>query len=230
MIRKETNDSKHANIRALWESGLTLWEALFEFGEPETAKQYAAHLRSTPGIRAMDAIMEAIQAGKIEDAFKGASDTLKIGTQLQEKLERDLFDKLIKGDVVALGYAIPRAPDDPLRRIPTEAWNGKVDIHAGTASANGLEFTAIRVVHPEAREAATQDIRAPGRPSRQSQIVAAFKALDAAGQIDRSQSTRSHFPEIRAQVKQMYPEDADNEKGLGDKALYNIVGPLFESD
>ncbi len=230
MTNDHASDVKRTSSQDLWESGLTLWQALFELGDPATAKQYTDHLRSTPGNRAMNAIIDAIEAGKIEDGFASASKSLKIGTRLQEKLERDLFNKLIKGDLVALGYALPRAPDDPLRRIPAEAWKGKVDIHAGTASANGLEFTAIRILRPEAREAATEDIRAPGRPSRQSQIVAAFKALDDAGQIDRNQSTRSHFTAIRAQVKRMFPEEADNEKGLGDKALYKIVGPLFESD
>lgn len=69
--------------------------------------------------------------------------------------------------------------------------------------------------------------RRPGRPSRRTEIVAAYEELRDADEIDFDAPLNSLYGRICKKVS-----DGDNAdlKGLGDEAIRNAISPLFRED
>lgn len=216
------------SLKDIWEDGHTLWQALFKCTDPDKAKAFSTYINGPPQSVVLDALLEAVQGGNNPSGLADAQRHLKAGEQLRTEVEADLVGQIVAGRLLAVGYALPRSPDDPLRYVPDDVWSGKIDFHASTVRGNGLEFISIRIIRPEAITGKPKEARRPGRPSRSDQVIAAFNALDAEDEIDRSTSLSSHFEAVRHRVKVLYPEGANSEKGLSNQLLYKVLKPLFK--
>ncbi len=164
------------------------------------------------------------------EASKLTNEESEILRLLNERLTRFLTN----GQLIGLGYALPRTPDAKAVQIPPDVWAGWIHWEKDKVEGNGLKFIAVRIVRPVAPTQSKKVERptetAKGRPSRQQQIEAAFWALDEEGSIpDRPENIKALFNLILDKLDELYPDQAGDRRGLSDKTLYKRVSELVET-
>lgn len=172
----------------------------------------------------------------VEDPrFKEATALNTEQLEIHRELEKRLLGFLSRGQLVGIGYSLPRTPDARPAEIPQDVWTGRVKWDKDEVDGNGLRFIAVRVVRPQT-VASTPQIQtlAPdiskGRPSRREQVEAAFWALDKEGRIpDFPDNKKSLFAPIIDKIDELFPEEAGNRAGLRDKTLYSIISNLLDA-
>ena len=211
-----------------WENGTPLWESLFVYGKTDTIARFRAAMDkpAMPGIVASFAgLLNAETDSKDAQATMAATQTLlKERADLEKRLKAEVVMRLRNGGLIGLAFEVPRTLNSEPVTIPRALWLGQIDWRQSTLKHDGLSFVAVRIGEPE--QVDLPEPTSPGRPSRRPEIVTAFQQLVAEGAIDHAQSLTSHFPAVRSRVKEISGDDSD--KGLGDKALYATLSPLYE--
>lgn len=217
---------------AAWKDGLPLFQALFKFGDDKTSVRLHEALTNptNPGI--IEALTKAAQAGAGWEAFgtpqvRDAQDFAYETAKLRKTLEQSVLDQLFSGALLGYGYAVPRHPTDTPALIPKDVWRGRIKWEDSSVKGNGLEFLVVRALPRKSPKLEKIEVRKPGRPTRKPQIIEAFRALEAEGKIKRENSLTSHYPLVRNKVAALFPDEQDTKRGLGDKALYQHLAPLF---
>lgn len=133
------------------------------------------------------------------------------------ELEYDLSNKVICGNLIAIGYKLPIQSDFPAL-IPLHMWPPKELNRAESAiSANGIDFVRVRIIRkPKIKTTKNYDnnekqkIAAPkikiedkkvGRPSKQDKIIEAYIHLRDKGDVNYSKTFKSHTKPIRTTVR-----------------------------
>ena len=212
---------------AAWGNGVTLWDALFVYGKPDTVARFRAAMKkpAMPGIFAgLTGLFDPKADWEANQAIMSETqELLNERVDLEKRLEADVVMQLQTGALTGLAFEEPRKLNSAPVAIPRSAWLGRIDWRKSSLSHEGLSFVAVRIAEPE-----KINLPAPspqGRPSRRPEIISAFQQLDAEGAIDRTQSLASHFAAIRLRAKEVSRNSAD--KGLGDKALYATLSAIY---
>ncbi|EKE67283.1 hypothetical protein P24_18676 [Oceanibaculum indicum P24] len=150
---------------------------------------------------------------------------------LQNKLKSACLDYIRRGHLRAFGYSAPRRPDDTPVEVPSDLWAHPIYWDKDTLSGDGLEIVAVRLI-PTQWLLQTQGIspqspaRRQGRPSRDSDILNAWNELVEEGKIDFSGTRANACKLVRERILKLFPDQG--EAGLGDKALYRKLKPLWD--
>ncbi len=228
-----------------WDEGLTLHQAKFRYGERELVERYRQIQQADPRTALLQVLsdqIEAITKPKTNPAetilqdprFQAASKLSKEENDIDRQLDARIVGFLKAGQLVGLGYALPRAPDAMPVRIPSDVWAGRIHWKDDKVEGNGLAFIAVRIVRPIAAAPTQKALRAPeptkGRPSRRDQLEAAFHALDDEGRIpNHPDNKKALFNALLDKLDELYPEQAGDRRGLSDKTLYKLVSDLIEA-
>ncbi len=216
-----------SSILELWEKAIPLRDSIYRWGDRGTAETLReVNQRAPHPLTVLSEMVQKVSEG--HDLSKGAlltPDEWPLQKSLRATLEKQIRGYLLRGSLVGMGYALPRRPADAPERVPIDLWQGFINWEQSKVSGNGLEFVVVRVIRPEVGQ---EFAAAPGRPSRRDQIVAAFKALDAEGLIDRTKPKARCYPMVRLRVLAMFPDQG--ETGLGKQALHTYISPLFDPE
>jgi len=223
----------------IWNKGVLLSKAHFRVASPEQLELLKQYEKQTSASSMLQRLQQNLENGKsAANMFENVTGP----TGLQQEIERSLRAKLLayinSGELLAYGIALPRRPDDEPIPVPPDLWAGVVSWHNSRLHANGLRMEQVKLVKaspntlaatktPAVTESPEEPTRPAGRPSRKDQIIEAFHALTDSGKIDFYKPASHCYPAIRKWVKEHYPNDADPERGLGDKALEKHFNPLF---
>lgn len=228
---------------SLWQNAVPLESAFLRFAPRDTAARYRQLVADTSASAIADRMQTRAEAAGA-DLPEGMFERLHLltrdawgptgeRTKMEQALKAACLALIRAGTVRAFGFAVPRQPHDVPVELPADLWNGIILWERSRVEAHGLRIEGVRLI-PTARiealqtqQAPREPARRPGRRSRESQIIEAFKALAAAGRIDTVRPLARVFPMIRTWVCETYPDDPDGEKGLNDKTLRKVLTPLF---
>lgn len=139
--------------------------------------------------------------------------------------------KLTTGNWVALGFRAPRSLNSKLEIIPSElCLHADFEIKHSTISGDGLAYVGVRLVHHSMLEDLDTSLSHPGRPSRREEIIAAYRVLREAGEIDFESPLSRLYRPIQITVAARLGIEVDELKGVGAEAIRKTVRPLFDED
>ena len=213
------------NPTEIWENGVSLRVAFREFGNRDLLNEYDATHSSEIHFVAPEIYGEHpdLQPDK-SNQQELISEIHRHKTDACSEIEYHLCRDFKAGRLLGVGYSLPRQPTDKPAFIPKDVWECEVDFQQNLVNGNGLEFVEVRVYKTGD---GGNSRRQQGRPSREAQIIQAFENLLNEGALDVSKSRAQYFDLIRAKVAALYPHEAENTKGLNDKTLYRVLGPLW---
>lgn len=215
--------------KKIWDAGCNLWQSMFRYGPPDIVRAYAAIPANQPFLETLNAWTALLSKEPSAQAKFSESQTLiNTAADLRKRLEKHIRQELQEGRLAAIGFSVPRRPDDSPAIVPQDVMSGTFQFERNTIKGNGLEFVAVRIVQNSAAEPVKAlHKRRPDRPSVQEPIKAVFKALQEDGKIDRNKAINSNFPAIRAKLAEMYPDSTPTK--ISDKLLYRVIPPLLKS-
>ncbi len=163
---------------------------------------------------------------------------------LHEKLKAEIIVLLRKGELLGVGFIRPKYRDAEPRWISANYWNDGCQISWDNSElwAHGKVFADVRVVRPQvpttiSDESDTQAIRLAaspgrnrsGRPSRASEIKAAYEELKLEDKIDFS-SLRANLSAIQSRVHTRAGSDPTSTKDLEYNAVRKAISAEFRKD
>ncbi|MFY8093268.1 MAG: hypothetical protein ACOVN0_07290 [Niveispirillum sp.] len=233
---------------ALWTQGVPLQQAYIRFAPKELAERWQALREESSNLAVLNRLKSAVETDTFQAiapenrwaAFASVAPTA-IGPTgafhtLTQQLQARCVHLVRSGQLVAVGYAVPRAVTDKLAQVPDDLWLRRVNWDKGIISGSGLRMEDVRIAR--AQTVATKpaqmmaslklaaEVVAPGRPSKEPEIIAAFEKLRAAGQIDPSRPRVQHYDLIR---KTIDPSYNDKTPGLSTNAMQRILKPYFDA-
>ena len=158
----------------------------------------------------------------------------------QNELWDNLFNKIIRGSLIAIGFKLPDPANFP-DFIPLHMWPPEnTDIDKSSISANNIEYSRVRIIKKSAlnKKAAPIQKLPPnisvkdkkiGRPSLKIEIIAAYEYLKKHGRIDYSKFLKSHTEIVHETVMQLFPE-ITSVLGMEHEAIRRAVGDRFKAD
>lgn len=243
------------DIRSLWNSGCSLEEALARFGddaewqrhdELADALKTPEHFFETGMKRLAEASGESppINPGPPGEQLPivQMAYMLAAGANMlwgRNGVERSVAQKLQDGELLGIGYELPRRTGDVPTLIPSDVWGGKIDWKVSAASGNGLEFVSVRVILAKQEEAMRREtmalLPAPeekivGRPPVKRFVLEAYEALKASGAVDFGKPKRFLYAQIRTWLGARYPDRQGQLEGLSDETVRIVVSGLFDED
>ncbi len=170
------------------------------------------------------------QMWTLQESF---SETAKIAHEKETSFRRQLSS----GRLVAAGYKIPRHPSDLPVPIPPDVWeSGKINYSESVVKGAALEFVSVRIVRATARPQKLKVILEPvkitpekiderrvGRPSLARQTWIAYEQLKKGGKIRFNLPMTHAIDQVRAKVKELFPEDVDGDRGLREEAIRKVI-------
>ena len=162
----------------------------------------------------------------------------------QQNLRRELTSAIIRmlsdKQLIGVGYLTPKHRGDQPAWIPSKYWKtAQIGWNLSELRFADVAYQDVRVLHSrDFRDGARRKSRntnradAPlekGRPSRTSQIIAAWDALVEEEKIPQTGTLNHLFTRVRAKVHRLYPNDNTDDEGLGDKLLYQVLSPRYKA-
>jgi hypothetical protein len=138
---------------------------------------------------------------------------------------RRLISLALRKELIGLGYATPRQPDDPPSVVPDDCWHVWIGWDKDTVEANGLKMVAVRIISARAyRDAmAIADDRPPaewkGRPNFKDAIIAEFRALAEHEPQCLAWPRKRLWQAVRTAVQEREGLAPDDERGLSDVTI-----------
>jgi hypothetical protein len=99
-----------------------------------------------------------------------------------------------------------------------------------TILGDGLTYVGVRFVSSTLLGSEPFALRRRGRPTQQGEIVAAYNALSARGEIDFKAPMVRVFEKIRDRISRNSGVPIPTLKGVGDEAIRRTIRPLFDRD
>jgi len=155
----------------------------------------------------------------------------------KNNMQNNLYDKIISGKLIAIGYKAPIKSDFPIL-IPPHMWPPEnTDIDKSSISANGIDFVRVRIIKKSAFKNSNKENHKKikiedkpiGRPSIQNEIINAYEYLKKEGNIDYSKALKSHTALIQKTVQNASPE-IKGTKGMAHEAIRRAVSKRFHDD
>lgn len=226
---QQSRDAANMTPKEAWDRGTPLGDAFEAYGNPANWETYKRVRKF--GIQI---IAEAIPAmfGNDEAAENKFLKENAESSKLHNLLEGQVKAKLLSGDLIAVGFAVPRKPADLPNFVPRDVWQNfhQVDWIHDKLKGSGLEFLSVKLV-PKILASRDPDrtSRRMGRPSVKREVFEAFQAMLEIGEVDVSASMSSHYPRIRTWLCEKYPEHEARFSTLTDEAIRRVISPEFRS-
>lgn len=227
---------------ALWKKGLNLSAASYRFAHSDLR----AELNQLRSVKVEKSPIKPLREGEswpeallaVTEHLKPYADKLAAELDASRRLQDYLLRLIGGGHVLALGYALPRRPEDYPAWIPLDVWPGKIGWPESSVKGNGLEFVAVRVVTNRTAQGLLSScdqgllpaVKKTGRPSLKARIIEAYDALKGAGQIDFKSPMGHAFPQLRAWLSERYPDNAGQFANMADETIRKHVSNLFKED
>lgn len=127
--------------------GLSLGEALFEYGSAEEIHQYESAYESKD-------YSQSPKVGSVWDGLAYAADSLlkmqnwkDIRVKALDNLQDEILDFIEKGQLIPYGYQLPRNIANKPVKIPADLFlSGEIDWNNSELIFRDLEFTGIRLL------------------------------------------------------------------------------------
>ncbi len=217
-----------------WQRGIPLYEADWKLARKELKAEY--NTLATAAKKTSDALLASTQLSPKEQVALLAemAKALSAPTFVRNKMMDDLLAWLKAGALLAYGFALPRTVSDDPVRVPEELFQKRfLNRKQAGLSGHGLEFAAVRVIHPKWPEAiaaeaaklqpASSGQKSPGRTSARDHITDAVRMLLSQGKIDPKAPHKTNIALVREFVlEQRQPELIDG-KGLGDETIRRVL-------
>lgn len=143
----------------------------------------------------------------------------------------DIREKLQSGQWTAIGYRAPRNLNSNLELVPNEiVGQAKFKFEHSTIFGDGLTYVGVRIVSSGLLGSEPLTLRRRGRPTRQREIIAAYKTLAERGEIDFRAPMVRLFSKIRNSISRNSGLPTLTLKGVGDEAIRRTIRPLFDRD
>lgn len=143
----------------------------------------------------------------------------------------DIREKLQSGQWAAVGYRAPRELNSVLELVPNEIIaQAEFKFEHSTVLGDGLTYVGVRFVSSCLIGPEPLVFRRRGRPTRQTEIIAAYKALAERGEVDFRAPLVRLFPKIRNRISRNIGVPILTLKGVGDEAIRRTIRPLFDRD
>ncbi len=219
-----------AELRALWEKATPLDQARYRLGDPTQVKEYFALLKRKPGGFSVIGTVVNVLADMAKDDIPIESEMRTTPeergrlSRLHSAIDDHCIERLQRRELVALGYSIPRHPDDLPRIVPAEILTlGHINFGSDSAKGDGLKFEAVRVIPAEAFTEALPVRNRPGRPSNRELIKKAYVACRDEGVIDFAKPQRAAIELVRARIRAMCPTEYGLGKGFGPEVVRDCI-------
>ncbi|ATG44238.1 hypothetical protein PhaeoP18_02294 [Phaeobacter piscinae] len=228
-------------ILALWQRGVRLNQAPYSFA-PKADKEEHQRLHKVSAIDAMAASVDNLKAegrygpSALQEILEGPQKILSARAEWDDRMRKFIVYHLKQGNLFGYGFEPPRRMDSQPVEIPASYWNGRIQWDKADLSSQGLKLIEIRVVSRQLRDTvlnvSNEDRTAPpaaGRPTVGPAIKAAFTALQEAGEIDVDASQQSHYPKVRAWLKQNFPNLSVPAEEISDKTIQKHFSHYFNA-
>ncbi|MPZ09241.1 MAG: hypothetical protein GEU89_03395 [Kiloniellaceae bacterium] len=235
-VRRLTPDAR----LSLWQAAATLQASPGRFAKPARIRTYRELCAAKPpGFSMPTEPAPDISTGllAIFAAMKPNQDYYAKLRAAWERMQADTVAGIRSGEVLALGFVVPRHVADAPALIPSDVWGGRIDWDGCKVSGSGLEFVSVRLIEPKAVDELLlptggdrSEPRPVGRPSVKSEVFAAYEALKAAGKVDFEAPMKRLYPEIRAYLCEAYPDRAGVFQDLSDETIRQVVSGSFKAD
>ncbi|HVB79570.1 MAG TPA: hypothetical protein VNE82_06410 [Candidatus Binataceae bacterium] len=147
-----------------------------------------------------------------------------------------MLDCLLKwlrdGHLVAYGFVLPRNPDAPPIRVPSDLFEKRFLCKDSGIKGHGIEFSAVHVLDPrrvqEIEASAPKQLPRPasharGRKSVGDLIMQSVQSLLVEGKIDPDAPYKRTADLIRAHVHDHFPGEVIGNKGLSDETIRRVL-------
>lgn len=231
----------------IWKKGEFLNDAVWSFTDNKIRQEYDnINIRKKEPIKGKLNIDKSnswleIVGNSLQEYQKVHFNSQQI-KEIENKLYNNLYGKITKGNLVAVGYKLPIKSDFP-DLIPPYMWPPKnIDINKSDISAHNINFTKVKIIKKSAINKITNNSnkkeilskvkiedKKVGRPSIKGKIISAYNYLKENNKIDYSKTLKSHTEIIQEAVMQLYPE-IKTIKGMAYEAIRRTTSDLFNAD
>jgi len=201
------------STRAIWDQGTALADADWRFAPQALRDEHNAvvsTINSTPApVAVKHDLVESLAM------IHSAANALAAPAKVRSKMRDHLLDRLATRSLVAYGYVVPRHPSDAPIEVPADMFDRRyVDWGKSALKGQGLEFAAVRVLHPTTVQKMLSALpqpspaparRRPGPDPSAPKIEAAISALLGANKLDRTAPHKVNIPLIRARLHELFP-------------------------
>ena len=239
-ITTMTHDYSPDELWHIWRNGVSLWSAADVYFNARTVTKFQRLEKVISGGAAMARFNKHLSEKKDWADFDITSNRLEAYNELKHRLRRIVLDWVYNNQLIAVGFAIPRSPEDHPIRVPFDLWTAYDTLRTDTLSANGLQVNSIKLiaqkqVNPTRKLAPTLTITtekrsAPGRPSLKEEIISMYEHLRETGEVDFSGTMVQCCDLVRQRLMQENTNLPEDGRGLGDKALAKHLGSFFRED
>jgi hypothetical protein len=229
----QKNQSSRIN-NELWERSIPLNQGRYRFGDKALVNEYNALLERKPaGFSGLGSIINTIAL--MTDAEEHVEPEMRTTPEERDRLgklsveiDSHCIKRLQKRELIALGFSIPRHPDDPPRILPLEILvRGRLKFDSNKAVGDGLEFHAVRILPAEALNTSTAEPNRPGRPSKRDLIKKVYAECRNEGFIDYAKPQKAAIEVIRSRIQTRYPGDYGLGKGFGPEVIRDCIADDF---
>lgn len=219
----------------LWEKAVPLNQGRYQFGDQALVREYNALLDSKPGafsaLGALTNIMADMSNGdsKLAPERRTTPEERNRLSELDMAIDEHCIKKIQRRELIAIGFSIPRHPDDPPRLIPAEilARGRRVDFERDKISGAGLEFLAVRLLPSETLSKPNAEPNRAGRPSKRNLINKVYAECRSEGLIDYAKPQKAAIDVVRSRIQTRYPDDYGLGKGFGPEVIRDCIADDF---
>ena len=235
-----TQDYDAHELSQMWRNGVSLWSAADVYFNARTITKFQRLEKVLSGGAVLRRFNKQLKEQRDFADFEVASQKQGAYDELERRMRRLVLDWIDSDQLIAVGFAIPRSPEDHPIRVPFDLWTAYHKLRTNTLSANGLQVDAIKLIvqkqiNPTRKLAPAATITAekrsaPGRPSLKEEIVSTYEYLRETGEVDYTGTMVQCCDLVRQSLIQEDPSIAKDGRGLGDKALAKHLGSFFRED
>ncbi|MEQ9111964.1 MAG: hypothetical protein RIF37_17735 [Rhodospirillaceae bacterium] len=148
--------------------------------------------------------------------------------KLSVEIDSHCINRLQRRELIALGFSIPRHPDDPPRIIPPEILaQGRLKFDSNKVVGDGLEFHAVRILPAEALRTPSSEPNRPGRPSKRDLIKKVYAECRNEGLIDYTKPQKAAIDVVRSRIQTRYLAEYGLGKGFGPEVIRDCIAYDF---
>lgn len=232
--RAAIDDSQ--SLKRAYDKGCDLADAAWYWGDAATKSA----LQSLKAPTAAKLPASASPTDSIMPLLEHMRQRSDIGVELQNRL----FDLLKTHQLIAIGYALPRQPDDDLRIVPDDLLHARYKRLTGSAlKGNGLHYAAVRVIPPDWLAISTMDSAErqniaksvvlppkakPGPKSKRDLIAEGYQELDTAGKLVGVDSLGKAVLLTQQYLQKRFPVETAGGKGISPETIRKTIKPKFD--
>lgn len=231
------------DLMALWSGAHSMYGAPMSYA----AKELRARWQSLEAESAMDRLRAGGAAvrdtekpfhEKFQLAFAGVQELLGQRAAVMTQMRKALLHHIGTGSLLSFGFEAPRRVRDMPVALSPAHLSGQLLWDKGEIKAQSLHFVEVGILSAAKAEAILrgrlEEIAPPtgqtyGRPSSVKDIQDAIRAVIEAGKLDPKATMRSHYPMIRAWLREYRPTAVAASVGPSDEAIRRVFGPIFKA-